>query len=100
MARAPRQIGNILSELMSRHGYGRVQSTEQYEARWREAAGPLIAKYTRIGPLRRGTFEVIVANSTLMQELTFRKADLLESMTKLLPDEGIKNIRFRVGAIE
>ena len=55
----------MLSELMARRGYARVQSAEAYEAAWREAAGPLVAKYSRVGGLRRGTLEVVVANSTL-----------------------------------
>ena len=52
------------------------------------------------GGIRRGALEVYVANSTLMQELTFQKPDLLEKLRQLLPDEKIANLRFRVGAIE
>ena len=100
MARSPQTIGNVLSELMSRRGYARVQSAAAYDAAWHEAAGPLAAKYTRVGQLRRGTLEVIVANSTLVQELGFQKQTLLQSLAELLPDEGIKNIRFRTGNIE
>ena len=100
MARGPQTIGNVLSELMARRGYARVQSAAAYDAAWREAAGPLAAKYTRPGQLRGGTLEVVVANSTLMQELGFQKSGLLQALAKLLPDEGIKNLRFRVGNIE
>ena len=50
--------------------------------------------------MRRGTLEVIVANSTLVQELGFQKNALLQSLAELLPDEGIENLRFRVGSIE
>lgn len=100
MKRGPRAIGEVLSEVMARRGYARVQSAAAYDTAWREAAGPLTAKYTRPGSLRRGTLEVVVANSTLVQELGFQKHTLLESLTGLLPDEGIENIRFRVGSIE
>jgi predicted nucleic acid-binding Zn ribbon protein len=100
MARGPQTIGNMLSELMSRRGYARVQSASAYEAAWREAAGPLAAAYTRVGALRRGALEVIVANSTLVQELGFQKLALLKNLAALLPDEGIENLRFRVGNIE
>ena len=100
MTRGPQAIGNVLSELMSRRGYARVQSAATYEAAWREAAGPLAAKYTRVGQLRRGTLEVVVGNSTLVQELGFQKPALLERLAELLPDEGIKVLRFRVGNIE
>jgi predicted nucleic acid-binding Zn ribbon protein len=89
----------VLSELMARRGYARVQSAAAYEAAWREAAGPLTAEYTRLGPLRRGTLEVVVANSTLVQELGFQKQSLLEALAELLPDEGIQNLRFRVGSV-
>ena len=100
MARGPEPIANVLSELMARRGYARVQSAERYEAAWREAAGPLAAKYTAVGSLRRGTLEVIVANSTLMQELTFQKPTLMETLSRTLPDEGIEKLRFRLGTIE
>jgi predicted nucleic acid-binding Zn ribbon protein len=100
MARGPQTIGNVLSELMARRGYGRVQSAAACEEAWREAAGPLVAKYTRPGAVRCGTLEIIVANSTLVQELGFQKHTLLQALTNLLPDEGIKNLRFRVGNIE
>ncbi len=100
MARGPQAIGNVLSELMARRGYARVQSAAAYDAAWREAAGPLAARYTRVGLLRRGTLEVVVANSTLMQELGFQKNALLKSLAVLLPDEGIEGLRFRAGNIE
>jgi len=100
MPRGPQAIGNVLSELMARRGYARVQSAAAYDEAWREAAGPLAAKYSRPGQLRRGVLEVVVANSTLMQELSFQKSEILKSLTGLLPDQGIENLRFRVGNIE
>jgi predicted nucleic acid-binding Zn ribbon protein len=100
MPRGPQAIGNVLSELMSRRGYARVRSTEAYDAAWQEAVGPLVAKYTRLGQLRRGTLEVIVAHSALVQELSFEKYQLLKRLTDLLPDEGIQNLRFRAGNVD
>jgi predicted nucleic acid-binding Zn ribbon protein len=100
MLKGPETIGNILSELMARRGFGRVQSTEALEAAWREAAGPLAAQYTRVGTIRRGTLEIIVANSTLVQEFGYQKHDILATLQQLLPDEGIKSLRFRAGNIQ
>jgi len=100
MKRGPTAIGDVLSELMARRGYARVQSAAAYDGAWREAAGPLTAKYSRPGRLSRGTLEVVVANSILMQELGFQKAALLKVLGELLPNEGIKSLRFRVGNIE
>ena len=99
MAKGPEAIGNILSELMARRGFARIQSTEALETAWRQAAGPLAAQYTRVGNMRRGTLEIVVANSTLVQELGYQKHDILASLQQLLPDEGIKCLRFRAGNI-
>jgi predicted nucleic acid-binding Zn ribbon protein len=97
---APQRINNILAELMAKRGFGRVLSTENYEAAWREAAGPLASQYTRVGALKRGTLEILVANSALVQELTFQKDTLLECLKRLLPEEGIRGLRFRVGTLD
>jgi predicted nucleic acid-binding Zn ribbon protein len=99
MARSPEPIGNILAELMARRGYARVQSAVAHADAWRAAAGELAAEYTRIGGLRSGRLEVIVANSTLVQELAFQKPQLLAALAQLLPHEGIKDLRFRVGVM-
>jgi predicted nucleic acid-binding Zn ribbon protein len=99
MGGGPKAMSNVLSELMSRRGYARVQSAANFDAAWREAAGPLAANYTRVGRVKRGALEVLVANSVLVQELSFQKQDLLKSLAKLLPDEQICDLRFRVGSI-
>jgi predicted nucleic acid-binding Zn ribbon protein len=100
MPKRPETIGNILSDLMARRGYGRIQSAEALDAAWRQAAGPLAAKYTCVGAMRRGTLEVVVANSTLVQELGYQKQEILAALQESLPEEGIKNIRFRTGNIK
>ena len=100
MARTgPQSIGNILAELMARKNFGRVRAAEAFEEAWREAAGALAAEYTRVGTLRRGKLEVTVANSALVQELTFQKQDLLRALRKRLPEEKIRDLRFRVGPV-
>jgi len=98
--RGPRRIGEVLPELMARWGYVRVRSAEAVERAWREAAGSWMAGYTQPGALRRKTLEVVVANSTLMQELTFQKMTLLKTLNDLLPDEEIEDLHFRVGVVD
>jgi predicted nucleic acid-binding Zn ribbon protein len=100
MPKGPQTIGNILSELMARRGFARVQSAEALETAWRQAAGPLAAQYTRVGAMHRGALEIIVANSTLVQELGYQKIEILAALQQLLPDEGIKGLRFRAGNIQ
>ena len=55
---------------------------------------------TRRVAAERGKLEVIVANSTLMQEFTFQKPELLKALARLLPEQGIDDLRFRVGTID
>lgn len=97
--RGPQPIANILAELIARSGIGRVQSTADLQKAWLEAAGPLVARYTRAGTVQRGKLEVIVANSTFMQELNYQKSAIVDALARLLPEQKIKDIRFRLGAI-
>jgi predicted nucleic acid-binding Zn ribbon protein len=100
MSRGPQSIGNILSELMARRGFARVQSAAALEAAWREAAGELTSKYSRVGAVKRGKLEVVVSSSAILQELSYQKRAILSALAKSLPDERIKDLRLRVGAIE
>lgn len=92
-------MGTILTELMARRGFARIQGTAALEAAWRAAAGEPLGQHTRPGAIRRGKLEVTVANSTLAQELTFRKPALLEALRRALPEETIRDLRIRVGPI-
>lgn len=99
-SRRPQPIADVLAELMALRGYARVQAATSYQAAWRDAAGDFVARQSRIAALRRGVLEITVANSTLMQELGFQKVSLLAALAKRLPDESIRELRFRVGAID
>jgi predicted nucleic acid-binding Zn ribbon protein len=96
----PKPIADIMAQLLARRGYAREQSAASYCDAWRSAAGEAIGRFTRAGAIRHGALEVQVANSTLMQELTFQKAALLDKLRQLLPDEKIASLRFRVGPID
>lgn len=100
MGRGPEPIGDILAQLMARRGYAGLRRAEACESAWHEAAGAWAVEHTRVGAIRRGRLEVTVANSTLVQELTFRKSSLLQALARLLPEEKIRDIRFRVGPLE
>jgi predicted nucleic acid-binding Zn ribbon protein len=96
----PKAIGNILSELLARRGYARVQAGGQCAEAWKEAAGASLASASRAGQVRRGVLEVLVQNSTLVQELSFEKIRLLSKLAELVPDENIRDLKFRVGPID
>ncbi len=99
MRQGPVRIADVVSELVGRRGFARVRTAEAFERAWRDAAGELLAGYSRVGELRRGKLEVIVANSTLVQELSFQKPAILKRLGEHLPGERIRDLRFRVGPV-
>lgn len=98
--RSPKKIGNVIAQLVNRRGYAQIRAAGERDEAWEAAIGDDLASMTQVAALRRGTFEVVVANSLLMQELTFRKEALLRSLQTILPDAGIKQLKFKVGRID
>jgi predicted nucleic acid-binding Zn ribbon protein len=97
--RRPKKISDVIAQLITARGYGRIGTDEQLVATWQKAAGETLAKFSRVGKLRRGQLEVWVANSTMMQEFGFEKARILAALQRELPDAKIRDLRFMVGQI-
>ena len=95
----PKPIASVLSELLARRGYVREQSASALQDVWSEIAGPSLAAMSRPGTVKRGVLEVFLANSTLAQEMSFQKPGLLAKLAARLPEEKIRDMRFRVGPI-
>ena len=98
-SRGPQRIADTLSKLMARRGYAQIESAGERDEVWRATVGQQLAQYTRVGNIRRGVIEVTVSNSAVLQELTFRKADLVRRIAKALPDQKIRDVRFRIGTL-
>ena len=98
-AGGPEPIANIITELFARRGLGQRQAVAQRERAWQDAVGEEMARHTRCGNIRRGRLEIIVANSLLMQELTFQKPDILTKLSVSLTETKIEDIKFRVGSM-
>ena len=92
-------ISDVLSSLMARRGYARVQGAEALLEIWRQVSGQL-AQHTRPGNVSRGVLEVHVANSVVLQELNFQKAALLRQIQQIAPEQKLRDLRFRLGKIE
>jgi predicted nucleic acid-binding Zn ribbon protein len=99
-ARKPKKISDVLAQLITARGYGRIQANSDFTAAWQTAVGPQLAKYTHPGRLRRGVLEVTAANSITVQELTFQKQVVLAQLQAEAPDAKIRDLRFRVGNID
>ena len=95
----PQGIGDVLAQLMARRGYAREQSFERYAEVWRQVAGDMLAACSRATQVRRGVLEVLVSNSTMIQEITFQKSDLVKRLADALPEENIRDLKLRVGSV-
>ena len=102
-ARQPKKIGNVVAQLMQRRGFAQIENSRQLEDAWDSVIGNSVigdrAATSRVGAIRRGTLEVWVVSSLMMQELTFQKQRILQDMQQAYPAGKIKKIRFRVGSI-
>jgi predicted nucleic acid-binding Zn ribbon protein len=98
--RGPQPIGKIINELMARQGVGRQLAAQQRQQAWQQAVGQPLAGYTRCGSVYRRRLEVIVASSTLMQELTFQKPQILQRLREIAPELEVDDIRFRQGTVQ
>ncbi len=99
LRRQPQRMSDVLAQLVQKKGYARVRADQAHREAWQTAAGPAIAAVTEPGRITRGALEVTVANSLVMQELTFEKDRLLAAIQQALPDAGIKQLRFKVGQL-
>ena len=98
--RPPRQIGDVISNLLARSGYAEVQSNAALQQAWAEAVGESWARYSRPARLRRGVLQIVVQNSIALQELAFQKSQLLRRMKEAFKDEKIRDLRFQVGPLD
>jgi predicted nucleic acid-binding Zn ribbon protein len=99
--RGPKALSEVLGELFTVRGYGRLRALGELEEAWNTAVGEPHCHQTRVGEVRRGVLTVIVAHPTLLEELAaFRKPQLLQALRVGAPATPIQDIRFRVGPID
>ncbi len=98
--RGPRKLGDVVANLMARRGYGREAGSAQFDEAWSKVAGSQVAKKSRVGNLRKGVLEIVVSNSTTLQELTFVKQQLLDQLVHETSGTPIQALRFRVGMVD
>ena len=94
-----RHIGEIVADWMAHHGYANWQAREACELAWQEVVGPALGKFTRTGKICKGTLEVTVENSAIVQELVFQKRALLSDLVQKAPEQKIQDLKFRVGPV-
>ena len=96
----PKAMRDVLSQLLAKRGYAQVQTAANCDAAWREAVGQKLALDTRPGGVRRGVLEILVRNPSVSSELGFLKVKIVKTLTKLIPEQKIRDLRFRVGNLD
>lgn len=90
-------IGSVIRRLMASSGYAESQSTALLQSQWEQAVGPTLTGLSRIGSVKRGVLTVEVANSATMQEIHFRKKQILAVLHNDAATKQIINLKIRVG---
>src|SRR5262245_40572079 len=96
----PKLVRDVLSQLLAKRGYAQVQTAAACEAAWREAVGAKLAAGSRPGAVQRGVLQVLVRDSVTLQELGFVKSKAVKALARLVPEQQIRDVRFRVGALD
>lgn len=97
--RPAKKMGDVVGQMLVKRGYANMQQASSLDAAWNAAVGERFVPQTKAGQVKRGVLEVIVANSAVMQELTFSKAKLIKALAATAADHQIKDLRFRVGKL-
>lgn len=97
--KGPTPIGTVVADILARKGLGRQQATIELNTIWENVVGDALAQISRCGQVRRNKLHVVVTNSTAMQELTFKKHEILEKLNQHLPNHLVADIHFRIGKI-
>ncbi len=94
----PRKIADVLTDLFAQRGYAQIKAVDDCQEAWAHVVGDL-KSVSHAGEVKQGALQVIVSNSVIMQELTFRQEELVTKLQRMLPQHRITSLRFRVGSV-
>lgn len=90
--------GELVGELLDRHGASRELREHRIVARWPELVGERVASRTTPDGLAKGILWVRVQNSAWLHELSFLRADIAERVNQALGDPPlVTEVRFHMG---
>jgi len=89
----------VLGQVMAHRGIAQQQTSSELAETWSQIVGISFAGHTRLGSLKRGVLEVYVTNSMISQQLSFKKQGILDQLEAQLPNNKIRDLRFRIGSI-
>ena len=93
-------LASILDEIAQRFGMSGKLLEHRLQRQWPVIVGAHVAAHTRPESIRFKKLHVIVDSSVWVQQLTFLKMSLLQSINATAGDSPISDIVLRVGTIE
>jgi hypothetical protein len=93
---APRKIGSIVSQLMSRRGYAEITCHDELTAAVVSVVGPQLGAAVSVGNLRGGVLQIYATDSVTLQELNFQKRPILKRIQEAHPQSNVTDLRFRI----
>jgi predicted nucleic acid-binding Zn ribbon protein len=97
--RQAKKASDLISHVLARSGVANREGDNQLQEAWDSIVGVTIANCCRVGGLRRGVLEIVVSNSSLSQQLSFKKHEILQVLQKQFPQNSIRELRFRIGSV-
>ena len=96
--REPKSAKQVVARVMQQKAYAELEVRDELENAWRAVVGQDLFQQTRLGRIRRGVLDVVVGNSVVLQELTFRKHLIVDQLRKSFGGKAIRDIRFSSGS--
>ncbi len=94
----PRKLGDVLGAVLAKYDAVGTTAKIDLERAWHAAIGPELAPKAKAGAFRRGTLEILVDSSPLLQELAgFRKEELLAAVQQHVRHSKVTALKFRRG---
>ncbi len=93
------KMSNVVSQLMARQGYGQGHLAEQLVETWRDVVDGRFVEDSQPAGIKADVLEIIVRNSTVLQELTFSKVGILAKLGEHEVTSKVVDLRFRVGSL-
>jgi len=88
-------IKSPIMAVLRRYGVQQQLTSQSLEAIWSEIVGPVLAKESRTGKIDRGVMLVAVANSSVLQELSLRKLEILDRLHQHETWKEVRDLKFR-----
>jgi predicted nucleic acid-binding Zn ribbon protein len=92
----PHLLGDVLRKYIQSKPLGENLERIEILTRWEELCPPIIAKYARPTGLKGKKLSLVVNSSAWLNELSFFKKELINTLNQKAGKELIKEIRFHL----